>query len=280
MRFSLQSFSIYLVSTQAGLALAGPCRPLTTSSVSATTTTAASEEVSTIATISDVSTVTSKEETSTTAVGEESTTTMALDISTTATLAEESTSVTVAETTTTILAEATTTTVAEESTTKMAETTTTIAAETTTTASGPTASFYAQYNDGSEVGLYLQSDGFVGTTEAGSTKATFSLETDTSRLYVTRSDGSKLYAYTVIPTGGNYGFLFDSYDNISLYPNVYHFVTCAADSQNVLTCSSEVGPTRIFWYLPGNSPNVYGNSNSVVTTYPGNRAVQFRLPVA
>ena len=156
MRFSLQSLAIYLVSTQAALALAGPCRPLTTSSVSATTTIAASEEVSTIATMSDVSTVTSKEETSTTAVGEESTTTMALDLSTTATLAEESTSVTFAETTT-ILAEATTTTVAEESTTTMAETTTTIAAETTTTASGPTASFYAQYNDRSEVGLYLQS---------------------------------------------------------------------------------------------------------------------------
>lgn len=226
MRFTLQSLAIYLVSRQAGFAVAGPCIPLTTTSVGATTTTATSEEVSTTATLSGSSTATSEEEASTTVVHEASTTTMPLDLSTTTTLAEESTSVTVAETTTTILAEATTTTVAEESTTTVAET--------TTTASGPTASFYAQYDDGSEVGLYLQSDGFVGTTEAGSTKATFSLETDTSRLYVTRSDDSKLYAYTVIPTGGNDGFLFDSYDNISLYPNVYHFVTCTTDSQNVL----------------------------------------------
>ncbi|RBR10794.1 uncharacterized protein FIESC28_09325 [Fusarium coffeatum] len=139
------------------------------------------EQFSTTAIVSDVSTVTSEEESSTTAVGEESTTTAAPDVSTTAVLVEESTSTTVAETTTTAAAE---------------ESTTTTAGETTTTASGPQASLFARLDDGSEV-------------EAPGTQPEFALEADTSRLYATSSDGSKVYAYTVIPVGGNYGFLIE-----------------------------------------------------------------------
>jgi hypothetical protein len=179
-----------------------------------------------------------------------------------------------------------TTTVAE--TTTAAETTTTVetttaagtttAAETTTTTSAPEPSLYAQYDDGSEIGVYLQSSNFIGIQEAASVKADFALETDTSRLYVTLSDGSKLYAYTIIPTGTNYGFLFDTYDNINAYPSTYHFITCTTDSELLLTCSSEVGPTRIYWYKPSNSNDFYGNSDLDVGDSFGNTAARFRLP--
>ncbi|KAJ4136585.1 hypothetical protein NW768_004202 [Fusarium equiseti] len=285
MRLSLQSLAIYLVSTQAGLALAGPCRPLTTTSVSATTTTAASEEVSTTAVLSEVPTMTSEEETSTTFIGEESTTTMILDVSTTARM-EESTATTVAETTTAMLAETTTAAATEESTTTLAETTTTAAvqestttlAETTTTASGPEPSLFTRLDDGTEIGVYLQSSGFVGTTEADGKQPNFALEADTSRLYATFPDGSKVYAYTVIPVGNNYGFLFEQYDSISAYPETYSFITCTTEFDGFLTCSSEKGRTRIYWYLPGNSPNFYGNLNPTVASSNGNKPVEFKLP--
>ncbi|CAG7557800.1 unnamed protein product [Fusarium equiseti] len=280
MRFSLQSLAICLVSTQASFALAGPCRPLTKTSVGATTTVATSEEFSTTAIVSDVSTVTSEEETSTTTVSQESTTTAAFDVSTTTTLAEESTSATLAGTTITVLAETTPTTMAGVSTTTMAETTTTVAAETTTTVSGPEASLFARLDDGSEVGVYLQTSGFIGTKEAPGTQPEFALEADTSRLYATFPDGSKVYAYTVIPVGGNYGFLFDQHDFITAYPAIYSFIACTADSDLFLTCASENGPTSIYWYLPSNSPNFYGNSNPTVAASNGNTPAQLRLPVA
>ena len=121
---------------------------------------------------------------------------------------------------------------------------------------------------------------FIGTTEAPGTQPEFGLEADTSRLYATSSDGSKVYAYTVIPVGGNYGFLFEQADFIEAYPAIYSFIACTADSDLFLTCASESGPTPIYWYLPGNSPNFYGNSNPTVATSNGNTPAQFRLPVA
>ncbi|KAL4731023.1 hypothetical protein ACLX1H_003065 [Fusarium chlamydosporum] len=271
MRFSLQSLAICLVSSQARFALAGPCRPLTTTSVGGATTTATSKESSTT-TLSEDSTTTVEGVSSTVSSGEVSTTTELLDLSTTTTLAEESTTTTfLEESTTTTLADTTTTALAVTTTTTLAEeAATTTAAETTTTTSAPEPSFYARYSDGTEVGAYLQPNGFIGITEDGSVEAEFALETDTSRLYLTKSDGSKLYAYTVIPTGGNYGFLFDTFDNINQYPNTYHFIACTAGDEQVLTCSSEVGPTVIYWYKPGSSPNFYGNLNSAVANYAGN----------
>ncbi|RGP72376.1 hypothetical protein FLONG3_6772 [Fusarium longipes] len=275
MRFSLQSLAIGLVSTQAGFAIAGPCRPLTTTSVGVTTTTATSEEVSSTAVPSDVSTTTAEEETSTTAVEEESTTTI-LEVSTT-TLAGDETTTTAFETTTTLVSE-TTTTDDVIIITRLPEATTTTAAETTTTTSEPEPSLYAEYNDGSDVALYLQSDGFAGTTKRGSIEATFALEVDTSRLYLTLADGSKRYAYTAIAgPNANYGFLFEQYSYIE-NTQVYHFVTCTADSESLLECSSEGGPTRIYYYLPGNSPNVYGNSQETTASSFGNTAITLRLP--
>ncbi|WZH39159.1 uncharacterized protein QYS62_000067 [Fusarium acuminatum] len=256
MRFSLQSLAICLLSAQARFALAGPCRPLTTTAVGATTTAATSKEVSTTSTLSEEPTTTIEGETSTVTISDEPTTT--------ATLSEELATTTAAETTTTV------------ETTTAAGTTT--AAETTTTTSAPEPSLYAQYDDGSEIGVYLQSSNFIGIQEAASVKADFALETDTSRLYVTLSDGSKLYAYTIIPTGANYGFLFDTYDNINAYPSTYHFITCTTDSELLLTCSSEVGPTRIYWYKPSNSNDFYGNSDLDVGDSFGNTAARFRLP--
>lgn len=268
MRFSLQSLAICLLSAQARFALAGPCRPLTTTSVGAATTTATSKEVSTTATLSEEPTTTIEGETSTVVVSDESTTTTALSeelaTTTAAGITTAAGTTTVAETTTA----AGTTTIAE----------TTAAAASTTTTSAPEPSFYAQYNDGSEVGVYLQSSHFVGTNEDESVQAEFALETDTSRLYVTLSDGSKLYAYTVIPTGPNYGFLFDTYENIDAYPSTYHFITCTADSELLLTCYSEVGPTQIYFYKPSSTTNFYSNMDSAVASYPGNTAASFRLP--
>ncbi|KAJ4253421.1 hypothetical protein NW762_010579 [Fusarium torreyae] len=96
MRFSLQSLALFLVSTQAGFALAGPCKPLTTTTLAATST---------------------AEATSTTAIVEESTTTTAIaEDTTTTTLSEVITTTTLAETTTTVAATTTTTTAAPEGT--------------------------------------------------------------------------------------------------------------------------------------------------------------------
>ncbi|KAH7191726.1 uncharacterized protein B0J16DRAFT_331681 [Fusarium flagelliforme] len=278
MRFSLQSLAICLVSTQAGFALAGPCRPLTTTSVGVTTTTVVTEQLSSTVAFSDVSTATTEEETSIT-MPEASTTSALAEESSSATLAEttttmlvdESTTTTLAETSTVVLEEITTTTVAEDSTT-------TTAAETTTTAAPPVTTLYARYNDGDEVPVFLQSDGFIGTTETDSTVASFALEADTSRLYLTLPDGSKRYAYTVIPDGPNYGFIFET-DSAIEENSVWHFITCSADVQSILTCSSEVGPTEIFWFLPDISTNFYGNMHEEVASYEGHTAVRFRLPV-
>jgi len=287
MRLSLKSLAIYLVSTQAGCALAGPCRPLTTTSVGGTTTTAASEESSATVILSDALTATTEEETSTNVLGGGSTTTTFLEVSTTTAPAEASSSAALAETTTTTLVEESiTTTFAETSTTSLAETTTTAftedsttttVAETTTTAAPPVTTLYARYDDGDEVPVFLQSSGFIGTTETNSIVASFALEADTSRLYLTLVDGSKRYAYTVIPDGPNYGFIFET-DSAIEENSVWHFITCSADSESILTCSSEVGPTEIFWYLPDNSPNFYGNMHEEVASYSWNTPVRFRLP--
>jgi hypothetical protein len=63
-----------------------------------------------------------------------------------------------------------------------------------------------------------------------------------------------------------------------LYPDTYHFITCTADSELLLTCYSEVGPTRIYWYKPSTSPNFYSNLNAATASYPGNTPTRFRLP--
>jgi hypothetical protein len=242
MRFSPQSLAICLLSAQARVVLAGPCKPLATTSVGATTTTA---------TLSEEPTTTIEGGASTVAISDEPTTTTLPNVSTVTTLAEESVTTTTAETTT--------------------------AAGTTATTSAPEFSLFAQYDDNSPFGVYLQSDYFVGTNADGSVKADFALETDTSRLYVSLSDGSKLYASTVIPQASKYGFLFHTYDRISQNPNTYHFITCTADSELYLTCYSEIRHTRIYWYKPSNSPNFYGHSNSVMASSFGNIPTSFKL---
>ncbi|KIL86416.1 hypothetical protein FAVG1_10245 [Fusarium avenaceum] len=250
------SLAVCLLSAQARFALAGPCRPLTTTSVGATTTIATSKEVSTTATLTEEPTTTIEGETSTVVVSDVPTTTT--------TLSEELTTTTAAETNTAV------------ETTTAAGTTT--AAETTTTTLAPEPSLYAQYADGTEIGVYLDSSNFVGTEADDLIKADFALETDTSRLYVTLSDGSKLYAVTVIPTGDNFSFVFYTYGRVTQYPDLYHFTTCTTDSELYLTCSSEGGPTRIYWYKPSNSIYFYGNSDLDVGDSFGNMAARFRLP--
>ncbi|KAJ4243477.1 hypothetical protein NW762_014808 [Fusarium torreyae] len=287
MRFSIQSLTFCLLSTQAGLAFAGPCKPRTTSSGAITTTTLA--EASTTTTVSEESATTLVQDTTIT-VGEESTTgftglstTATLSDETTTTLADLSTTITLGDvsTTTTFAEESTTETAAETTTTTFVEeSTTTTLAETTTTTTAmgfEGTPLSAIFDDGSEMKGYLgerDSNGaFVKSTEEGSVPAIFSLEPETSRLFATLSDGSKLYAVTVIPDGPNYALIFDVAENIEAY-NFYHYVTCTEDDDKLLSCQSEGGQTAISWYYTDDNQVYYGTRYPEGLTYP---FVRFRI---
>ncbi|KAF4970274.1 hypothetical protein FSARC_2652 [Fusarium sarcochroum] len=257
-----------------GFAFAGPCKPRTTSGgVTATTTL---DESSTTTTLSEESTTTLAEETSTVTLSDASTTTLA-DLSTTITLSEASTT-TVAETTTTLLSEESTTTTAGETTTTTfveESTTTTLAQTTTTTTIGfegtPLA---AIFDDGDELYGYVRSDGgYLSSNEEGSTPAIFAIEPDTSRLFATLSDGSKLYSMTVIPDGPIYSLVFDTAENIETY-DFYHFITCIEDADHFLSCQSEGGPTDITWYYTAGNQIYYGTDISGFHQY---QILRFRI---
>ncbi|KAF4948807.1 hypothetical protein FGADI_9364 [Fusarium gaditjirri] len=132
-------------------------------------------------------TVTLSDGTTTTTLAGLCTTITLSDVSATATFAEEST-------TTTVLAE---------------ESTVTTAAETTTTTMGSEATPLVAP--------------LISSKEEESTLAIFAIEAGTSRLFATLSDGSKLYCVTLIPTGPNYAFSFDTAENIDIYPAIYHY---------------------------------------------------------
>lgn len=243
MRFSLQSLALCIVSTQIHSALAGPCKPLTTTGATVSTTL----------------------ETSLTSVVEESTTLAANQDSYTTTLTEATTTTAAAEDSTTTLAETTTTAVAEESTTTLAETTTTAAPE-------PTLLSAVYEGTDSEIDTYQPFDGFVGTDSTGAVKASYALEAGTSRLYATLAGGVKKYCSTVIPDGSNYGFIFMKAADIAS-SSVHHYVTCVVDNNGLLTCQSEGGPTPIVWYLASNN-KFYGNSDP---NYDQDPLVRFKL---
>ncbi|EXL93206.1 hypothetical protein NOF04DRAFT_14039 [Fusarium oxysporum II5] len=273
MRFSLQSLAICLVSTQARFALASPCKPLTTTTLAATTTTTAVEEASTTTAITDDSTTTVAGETTIVTLSEATTTTALSDLSTTLTtltLSEESTTATLAEDTTT-------TALTEEPTTTTFDATTTTAAEATTTTEAPEGTqMSAVFADGTEKDTYLdQYGGTYSTPQAGgsTSKARFELEPETNRLFTHLIDGTKVYLYTVIPDGPNYAFQFDTAANIDSI-TVYHYVTCTADPDNVLSCASESGPTPIVWYWVESAERYYGNSSPTFNSYP---LVNFKL---
>jgi hypothetical protein len=255
MRFSLQSFAIFLVSTQAHFALASPCKPLTTTSLAATTATTAVEEASTTTAVSEDSTTTIAGKTTTVTFSEATTTTILVEGSTTTTLTEEST----------------TTALAEESTTTAFESTTTTAPETTTTTEAPEGTqIVAVFADNTEIDTYLgQYGGTYSTPQTGgsTSKARFELEPETNRLFTHLVDGSKVYLYTVIPDGPNYAFQFDTAQNIDSV-TVYHYVLCTADANNVLNCASESGPTPIVWYWVESAARYYGNSSPTFDSSP------------
>jgi hypothetical protein len=279
MRFSLQSLAICLVSTQAHSVLASPYRPLTTTSLAATTTTTAVEEASTTTAVSEESTTTIAGETTTVALSEATTTTALSDLSTTLTLSEASTTTALVEgsTTTTLAEESTTTALTEEPTTTAFESTTTTAAETTTTTEALEGTqMAAVFADNTEKDTYLDKYGGTYSTpqSGGSTsKARFELEPDTNRLFSHLVDGTKVYLYTVIPDGPNYAFQFDTAQTIDSV-DVYHYVLCTADASNVLSCASESGPTPIVWYWVESAARYYGNSSPTFDSFP---IVHFKL---
>ncbi|KAF4342771.1 hypothetical protein FBEOM_3293 [Fusarium beomiforme] len=278
MHFSLQSLAICLVSIKANFALASPCRPLTTTSLTATTTTTAVEEASTTV-ISEGSTTDFVGEAATITLSEATTTTAPSDVSTTLTLSEASTTTAFVEgsTTTTLAAESTTTALTEEPTTTTFESTTTTAAETTTTTEAPEGTqMSAVFEDNTEKDTYLDRYGGTYSTpqEGGSTsKARFELEPETNRLFTHLVDGSKVYLFTVIPDGPNYAFQFNSAQNIES-STVNHYVLCTADANNVLSCASESGPTPIVWYWVESAARYYGNQDPDFDYYP---IVHFKL---
>ncbi|TVY76747.1 hypothetical protein Focb16_v006322 [Fusarium oxysporum f. sp. cubense] len=259
MRFSLQSLAIGLVSSQARLALASPCKPLTTTTLAATTTTAAVEEAST-----------------TTAISEGSTTTVAGD-TTIVTLRSTTTALGEGSTTTTLAEDTTTTALTEEPTTTAFEATTTAAAETTTTTEALEGTqMSAVFADNTEKDTYIDRWGgtYSAPQDGGSTsKARFELEPETNRLFTYLIDGTKVYLFTVIPDGPNYGFQFDTAANIDS-TTVYHYVLCTADADNLLSCASESGPTPIVWYWVDSAARYYGNSNP---TFDSSPVVHFKL---
>ncbi|KAF5677472.1 hypothetical protein FCIRC_6744 [Fusarium circinatum] len=296
MRFSLQSLTICLVSSQARFALASPCKPLTTTALAATTTTTTIAESSTTAAardttttaITDDSTTTTAGDTTTAAVGATTTTALS-DLSTTFTLSEGSTTTALIEgsTTTTVAEEPTTTTLAEgttttaitaEPTTTTFEATTTTAAETTTTTEALEGTpLSAVFADNTVKDTYLGQDGGTYSTPqtGGSTsRARFQIEPSTNRVFTYQVDGSKVYLYTVIPSGPNYAFQFDTPANIDPYSSVYHYVQCTPDVNNVLSCESESGPTPIVWYWSASNSRYYGNSDP---NYDYSPIVHFKL---
>ncbi|KAF5988817.1 hypothetical protein FBULB1_1275 [Fusarium bulbicola] len=254
MRFSLQSLAICLVSSQARLALASPCKPVTTTTALAATTTSTA--------IAEASTTTAAIDDSTTTAAGDTTTTTLSDLSTTFTLSEGST-------TTAITAEPTTTTF---------EATTTTAAETTTTTEALEGTqLSAVFVDNTEKDTYVDKWGSIYSVpqQGGSTsKARFELEPGTNRVITHLVDGTKVYLFTVIPGGNNYAFMFDTGANIDQYPTIYHYVQCTADANNFLSCASEVGPTPIVWYWVANGARYYGNSDPNFNMYP---LVTFKL---
>ncbi|KAF5689355.1 hypothetical protein FGLOB1_14688 [Fusarium globosum] len=264
MRLSLQSLAICLVSSQARFALGSPCKPVTTTTALAAATTTTS--------ITDDST--------TTAAGETTTTTALSDLSTTLTLSEGSTTTALAEesTTTTLAQDTTTTTVTAEPTSTTFDATTTTAAETTTTTEALEGTqMSAVFADNTEKDTYIGRYGgtYSSPQSGGSTsKARFQLEPDTNRLFTYLVDGTKVYLFTVIPTGPNYAFQFDAPANIDPYPDVYHYVQCTPDANNVLSCESESGPTPIVWYWSESNVRYYGNSDLDFDSEP---VVHFRL---
>ncbi|KAI1047007.1 hypothetical protein LB505_013601 [Fusarium chuoi] len=272
MRFSLQSLAICLVSTQAHFALASPCRPVTTTTaVAATTTTTAVGEASTTTAITGDSTTTVAGDTTTTALSDLSTTLTLSQGSTTTALVEESTTTTLAEDTTT-------TAITAEPTTTTFEATTTTAAETTTTTEALEGTqISAVFADNTVKDTYLdQYGGTYSSPQAGgsTSKARFQLEPDTNRVFTYLVDGTKVYLFTVIPTGPNYAFQFDSPANIDPYPAIYHYVQCTPDANSILSCESESGPTPIVWYWSESNVRYYGNSNPNFNSEP---IVHFRL---
>ncbi|RGP62980.1 hypothetical protein FSPOR_8964 [Fusarium sporotrichioides] len=249
MRFSLESFAICLVSTQAYFALASPCKPLTTISLAATTTTTAVEEAST--------TIVASEDSTTMIAGKTTTTTALVEGSITTTFAEESTTTAFTEKPTTIAFESTTTTAVE-------------------TAAPEGTQMAAVLADNTEKDTYI--DQYGGTYSAPQTggptsKARFELEPETNRLFTHLVDGTKVYLFTVIPDGSNYAFQFNTAQNIDSV-NVYHYVQCTADASNILSCASESGPTPIVWYWVESAARYYGNSNPTFDYYP---IVHFKL---
>ncbi|KAF5668307.1 hypothetical protein FDENT_11923 [Fusarium denticulatum] len=281
MRFSLQSLAICLVSTQARLTLASPCKPLTTTTaLAATTTTTAVAEASTTTAITDDSTTTTAGDTTIITSSEAITTTAVTpseDTTTTAVIVEPTPTLD-ATTTTTLAEESTTTAITAEPTTTTFEATTTTAAETTTTTEALEGTqISAVFADNTEKDTYI--DRWGGTysvpQEEGSTsKARFQLEPETNRLFTYLVDGTKVYLFTVIPTGPNYAFQFDTPANIDPYPNTYHYVQCTPDANNILSCASESGPTPIVWYWSAGNERYYGNKNPNFNSEP---VVHFRL---
>ncbi|KLO81375.1 Uncharacterized protein LW93_8084 [Fusarium fujikuroi] len=242
MRFSLYSLAICLVSTQAHIALASPCKP-------ATTTTAASDATTTTA-LSDLST--------TLTLSEGSTTTALIEGSSTTTLAQD--------------------TATTEEPTATFETTTTTASETTTTTEALEGTqISAVFADNTVKDTYIDRWGGTYSTpqEGGSTsKARFQLELETNRLFTYLIDGTEVYLFTVIPGGPNYAFMFDSPANIDPYPDIYHYVQCTPDADNILSCASESGPTPIVWYWDSRNSRYYGNSDPDFDSQP---LVDFKL---
>ncbi|KAF9776213.1 hypothetical protein IL306_005638 [Fusarium sp. DS 682] len=198
-------------------------------------------------------------------------TTTALATTTTTALSDLST------TTTTIAEDTTTTAVTDEPTTTTFEATTTTTAETATTTEAPEGTeMSAVFADNTEKDTYIdQYGGTYNTPQQGgpTTKARFVLEPDTNRLSTHLPDGTKVYLFTVIPDGQNYAFQFDTAANIDSV-NVYHYVLCTADADNVLSCASESGPTPIVWYWVDSNERYYGNSNQNFDSSP---IVHFRL---
>ncbi|KAF4498929.1 hypothetical protein FAGAP_4876 [Fusarium agapanthi] len=251
-----QSLIVALLSTQAGLVYAGPCKPSGTIATTETIHTTAIAKLSTATT-----------------TGEPLTATAPTGVSTSTTVSELSTTVTLDEPSiTTSLSEVLTSTGLPDSTT------TTISIDiplgTTLTA--------VSVQDGSEVNAFLPMDDddyengyIISDPNAKSAGALFGLDPETSRLYAIFPSGEKLYAVSCTQCS-NYGFRFMNEEKRqSEYFVAY--ARCTEGENRYLDCIPESGEASSYPYMYFYQVGTFRYYQARDSGRFGQPAVEFRL---
>ncbi|KAF4944701.1 hypothetical protein FGADI_12523 [Fusarium gaditjirri] len=256
MRFSLLPVALCLLSTQTGIALAGPCRPSSSTTLSAVPTTTTLGEDSTTIVLSEATSTTLSDETTTISLSEASTTTSS-DEALTTTISEESTTIT-------SIVDVTTTTLAE--------------ASTTTTAGGPEGTpLKAHFADGKLLDADIAAKTSVAAVQLNSNpnippaRATFAIDNATYRLYARLPDGSVLYASTIVPIAHSWSFNFNTKESIE--NSQFDFVICGVDDENFLICSPEAVSTYLYFFykdyaLGGDGAYYTGDTTASAGSWP------------